>query len=153
VKPPKGRRRVACSIEIDAPVGPVFARWADFEQLPRLMDGVRRTQRIGEHRVLWDADISGRQVVWEAEIVESVPEKRIRWQSVWGAAHAGEVAFDPLPGNRTLVTVDITYRPNGLVERLGARLGFVKARIQGDLARFRRGVEISVPDRRKETKR
>jgi uncharacterized membrane protein len=137
----RGVHRVQCSIEIDTDVETVFAEWSRFEGLPWLMDGVRRTKRIGERRILWDADVAGRQLVWEAEIVELVPDKRIRWESRWGAPNAGEVDFERLPGGRTRLSVDLRCWPRQGLERLGARLGLVKRRIRRDLAQFRRLVE------------
>lgn len=136
-----GSRRARCSIEIGADVDRVFRQWTRYEELPRLMEGVRRTRRIDERRILWDVDVFGRQVVWEAEIVESVPSERIRWATRSGASHAGEVAFDELDGDRTRVRVDVCYRPEGVLERVGARLGLVAARIRRDLERFRSVLE------------
>jgi uncharacterized membrane protein len=137
----RGAHRVQCSIEIDADVGRVFAAWSRFEGLPLLMDGVRRTKRIGERRILWDADVAGRQLVWEAEIVELAPEKRIRWESRWGAPNAGEVSFEALPGSRTCLSVDLRCWPRQGLERLGARLGLLRRRIRRDVEQFRRLVE------------
>lgn len=119
----------------------VFARWSRCEDFPGLMESVRRTKRIDERRSLWDVDILGRQVVWEAQLVESVPQERIRWASSWGAPHAGEVRFEALAEGGTRVSVAIEYRPRGLVEQLGARLGVVDLHVQRDLALFRRSVE------------
>jgi uncharacterized membrane protein len=129
------------SIRIAAPVGEVFARWSRVEDFPRVMESVRRTKRIDERCVLWDADILGRQVVWEARILESVPGKRIRWTSRSGAYNAGEVRFEPLAEDRTLLCVEIEYRPRGLIERLGASLGLVDFHVRRDLELFRRFVE------------
>lgn len=134
-------QRVRCTVEIRAPVDQVFDQWSCFEQLPQLVDGVRRTRRIDERRILWDAEVAGRQVVWEAEIVELVPGKRISWESRWGAPNAGEVSFDELPGDCCRMTVDIVYQPRGPAERLGSRLGLLRSRIQRDLVQFRRFVE------------
>lgn len=134
-------RRVRCSIEIDAEIARVFDHWSRFESLPRWMDGVRRTKQIGDRRVLWDVDVSGRQVVWEAEILECVPGKRIRWESRWGAPNAGEVSFEALPDRRTRLTVDLRFRPRDWLERIGARLDLVGSRIRRDLDQFRRCVE------------
>jgi uncharacterized membrane protein len=96
-KDPLGCFTLRESIEIDEEVETVFAHWNRFEDFPLFMESVRRTKRIGEQRVLWDTDIAGRQVVWEARIVESVPEKLVRWESSWGAPNSGEVRFDALP--------------------------------------------------------
>lgn len=139
--PGRGMRRARHAIEIDADVERVFGQWSRLEDLPRIMEGVRHVQRIDARRSLWDVDIAGRQVVWEAEVVECVPLKRIRWASRRGAANVGEVAFEELPGGRTLLTVDLCYGPRGFLEGLGARLGLVDRRIEADLARLRHAVE------------
>jgi uncharacterized membrane protein len=132
--------RVARSIDIDADVERVFALWSRYEDFPRVMENVRRVKRIDD-RVLWDVDIGGRQVVWEARIVETVPGKRIRWQSSWGASHSGEVRFAWLPGARTRLVVEIEFRTRGLLEYLGARAGLVDTHVGRDLDRFRRFAE------------
>lgn len=134
-------RRVTCSIDIDADTETVFEQWTHFDRLPRILDGVRRTKRIGDRRILWDADVVGRQVVWEAEIVECEPGKRVRWVSCWGAHNAGEVQFEPLPAGGTLMTVDFHFAPRGPIEALGARLGLLRLWVQRDLEHFRRHVE------------
>ena len=137
----RGTRRVRCSIDIDVEVATVFDRWSRFESLPQWMDGVRRTKQIGDRRVLWDADVAGRQLVWEAEILECVPGKRIRWESRWGAPNAGEVTFEALSDRRTRLTVDLRFRPRDWLERIGARLDLVGSRIRRDLDQFRRCIE------------
>ena len=136
-----GSFRIDASTEVDAPVAEVFARWSRFDELPRCMESVRRTKRIGERCVLWDVDILGRQLVWEARIVESLPEKRIRWTSRWGARHVGAVSFEPLSDARTRIRVEIEYQPRGLIERLGAWLGVVDLHVRRDLDLFRRSLE------------
>jgi len=133
--------RLEASIDVAAPVAEVFARWSRVEDFPRLMESVRRTKRIDARCVLWDVDILGRQVVWEARILESVPGKRIRWTSRSGAYNAGEVSFEALDEGRTRMDVVIEYRPRGLIERLGASLGLVDLHVRRDLELFRRFVE------------
>jgi uncharacterized membrane protein len=138
-----GTLRTRCSIEIDAAVPEVFGAWSRFEELPRWTAGLRHAKRIDARHILWDAEIFGHQVVWEAEIVELVPDKRIRWASCRGAPNAGEVTFEELPGGRTRVSVDVRYRPQGFLERTGARLGLLTLRIRRDLDRLRRVVEAA----------
>ena len=129
------------SIEIDADRERVFARWTGYEDLPRLMESVRRVKCIDARRLLWDVDVAGRQVVWEARIVELNPGRLVRWTSSWGAPHAGEVRFAAIPGGGTRIGVEIEYRPRGLLERMGARLGLVDAHVGRDLACFKRFLE------------
>ena len=124
----------------------VYAHWSRYEDFPRVMDSVRRVKRIGEQRVLWDVDIAGRQVVWEARIVEVVPHKLIRWESCWGAAHSGVVRFDELPDCETRLCVEIDLEPGSWLERIAARLGLVDAHVARDLARFRLYLGSLPPD-------
>ena len=135
------RTRYSTSIDIDAPVAVVFACWDRVEDFPRVMENVRRTKRIDEHTVLWDVDMLGRQLVWEARVLEREPDKRIRWTSRWGAPNSGEVRFEPLPGERTRLSLDLSYQPRGVLERLGARMGVLDHHVHRDLLMFRRYVE------------
>lgn len=140
-KNPLGHFTLRESIEIGDRVDGVFAHWNRYDDFPRFMDNVRRTKRIDEQRLLWDVDIAGHQVVWEARIVEVVPEKLIRWESSWGASNFGEVRFEALSDARTRLTVDIEYRPRGSLEHLGARIGLAEHHVRHDLERFRQHVE------------
>lgn len=138
--------RVARSVDIDAPVERVYSRWIRYEDFPRLMQSVRRTKRIDERCVLWDLDIGGHQILWEAHIVENVPGERIRWDSRWGALNHGEVRFEALSGGRTRLVIEIHYSTRSWLEWLGARLSLVDAELSRDLARFRQHVEGLPPD-------
>ncbi len=140
-KDPLGCFTLRESIEIDEEVETVFGHWNRFEDFPRFMESVRRTKCIGENRVLWDVDIAGRQIVWEARIVESVPEKLVRWESSWGAPNSGEARFDALSDGRTRLTVSIEFRPHRVLEHLGARFGLPDLHVRRDLERFAHFVE------------
>lgn len=129
------------SIEIDAPVTTVFSRWTRYEELPLLTRSVRRIKCIDASQILWDAEVGGRQVVWEARVVEEVPQKLVRWESRWGASHRGEVRFEALGDGRTRLEVEIVFRPRGLIERLGARLGLMDLHLRRDLECFRYALE------------
>jgi uncharacterized membrane protein len=140
-KSPLGRFTLRETVDIHQDVACVFACWNRFEEFPRFMESVRRTKRIDERRVLWDIDIAGRQVVCEAHIVESIPAKLIRWESSWGAGNSGEVRFEALPNERTRLTVAMEFRPQKLLDRLGALFGVVDDHVHRDLERFRGFVE------------
>lgn len=140
-KNPRGRFTLREAIEIDDDVESVFAQWNHIEEFPRFMDSVRRTKRIDGQRVLWDVDIAGRQIVWEARIVELVPAKLVGWESSWGAPNEGEVLFEELTSGRVRLTVSIEFRPQGALEHLGARIGLVDQYVSRDLRRFRHHVE------------
>jgi uncharacterized membrane protein len=138
---PLERFHVRQSIETDAPVESVYALWIHYEDFPHLTESVRHTKCVGEHRVVWDIDIKGRQVVWEAQIVEAVAQELVRWESRWGARNSGTVRFERFPGDRTRLTVEIEYERQGFVEHLGSRCGVVDHCAQSDLDRIRNFAE------------
>jgi uncharacterized membrane protein len=53
-----------------------------------------------------------KKIEWDSEILADEPGKRITWRSIGGDSNnAGEVIFEPAPGNRgTLVTVLQEFR-------------------------------------------
>lgn len=137
----KRDREIRCSIDIASDPKHVLARWMRFEQLPQVLEGVRRVKRIAGERLLWDVDILGRQVVWEARIVAIEAGRSVAWESTWGALNAGELRVEALPGRGTRLLVVIRYQPGGLLERMGARLDLPGHQIRRDLSLFKRFLE------------
>lgn len=136
------------TLEVAAPPALVFEYWVRYEEFPAFMESVRRTKCIDERRVLWDIDVMGRQIVWEARITRIVPNRVVRWESTWGASHAGEVRFEALAEGRTRLTAEIDYRPRGLLQQLGARVALLDLHVRRDLERFRSFVEQRARDER-----
>ncbi len=134
-------RHLHWSIEVDTAVESAFALWRRIEDLPLILDCIRRVMWVDDRRALWDADILGRQVVWEARIVESTPNKTLAWESIWGTPNAGIVHFEPLSAQRTRMTVEISFQPRGFIERLGVRFGILGTVVQRDLERFKKMAE------------
>jgi membrane protein len=79
-------------------------------------------------------------------VIDQLPDARISWQSRSGTpAHEGAVVFRPLRPDRTRVTVELSWQPGGLFDRIGHRLGLVERQVQKDLEAFKRHVESSPP--------
>jgi uncharacterized membrane protein len=125
------------SIEVEAPVNKVYNQWTQFEDFPKFMQGIEEVKQLDNKRLHWVAEIAGKRKEWDAEIFEQVPDQKIAWRSTSGAANAGIVSFQPLASDRTNVTVRMEYEPEGAIENVGAALGAVGTRIEGDLKRFR----------------
>ena len=125
------------SIEVEAPLNKVYNQWTQFEDFPKFMQGIEQVQQLDDKRLHWVAEIGGKKKEWDAEIFEQVPDQKIAWRSTSGAPNAGIVSFRPVAANRTQVTVRMEYEPEGAIENLGAALGAVGTRIDGDLKRFR----------------
>jgi uncharacterized protein YndB with AHSA1/START domain len=129
------------SIVVNAPLRVVYNQWTQFEEFPLFMEGVEEVRQEGDKRLLWKAKIAGKDKQWEAEITEQVPDKRIAWVSVDGTPNAGEVTFDLMESERTLITLTMEYEPEGFLETAGDVLGIPSSQIEEDLKRFRDFIE------------
>ncbi len=129
------------SVEVDVPVRTAYDQWTQFEEFPRFMEGVEEVRQIDDKRMRWKASITGKTEEWDAEIVEQTPDQVVAWKSTSGAENSGAVSFMSLGPNRTRVTVRIGYEPEGIVETVGDKLGFVSRRVEGDLGRFKAFIE------------
>ena len=63
------------------------------------------------------------------------------WTTENGTHQAGVVTFHRIADNTTRVTLQLDYDPQGLVEKAGDALGFVKRRVEGDLKNFKEFIE------------
>ena len=138
--------RIQERIEVEAPVTTVYNQWTQFESFPQFMEGVERVVQLDDTTLDWTASIGGQRRRWQARITDQVPDQRIRWESMAGARNDGMVAFEPQGPGRTRVDLVVDVEPEGPVESAGDALGVVKARVAGDLRRFKdfiegRGVE------------
>ena len=121
---------IETSIEVDVPVRTAYNQWTQFEEFPRFMEGVREVLQLDD-----------RHLRWCAEIAEQIPDERIAWHSTSGAANAGVVTFHYLAPEKCRVMLQMKYDPHGFVENVGDALGAAKARIKGDLERFKQFIE------------
>jgi len=129
------------SVEVQAPVRSVYNQWTQFEEFPRFMEGVERVVQQGDKNLHWEAEVGGKQKVWDAVISEQVPDKRVAWTSTSGDDNSGVVTFHFLDDAKTRVTLQLTYDPEGFVETAGDKLGFMSRRVEGDLERFKEFIE------------
>lgn len=132
---------IETSIDVNVPVRTAYNQWTQFEDFPRFMEGVREVRQLDDRRLLWRAEIAGKEKTWEAEISEQIPDARVAWHSTSGARNAGVVTFHHLTPEKTRVMLQMEYDPEGFVENVGDALGAAKLRITGDLERFKQFIE------------
>jgi uncharacterized membrane protein len=132
---------VNTSIEVNVPVRTAYNQWTQFEEFPRFMDGVKEVRQLDDRRIHWKAEIGGRDKEWDAEITEQIPDQRIAWKSIGGAMNQGMVTFEPVSSTKSLVELNISYEPEGVVETVGDETGTVTMRVKKDLERFKAFVE------------
>jgi uncharacterized membrane protein len=129
------------SIEVNVPVSVAYNQWTQMEQFPLFMEGVEEVRQLDDKRMHWKASIAGKTEEWDAVITEQIPDEVIAWASTTGAENSGMVHFMPSGPNKTRITLVIGYDPEGMVETIGNKLGFVDRRVEGDLNRFKKFIE------------
>jgi uncharacterized membrane protein len=101
--------RLEESVQIGKPAEEVFRAWSNLAQLPGLVGFIHEVRDYGT-RSHWVARVEGRQVEWDAELIQNIPNQALGWKSVSGPKHTGRISFSPL-GNDTLVHVVMNYAP------------------------------------------
>lgn len=129
------------TVEVAVPVRTAYNQWTQFEEFPRFMEGVESITQVSDTLTHWKIKIGGIEREFDAEITEQHPDERVAWHSVGGTDHAGVVTFHRLGDDLTRVTLQLDTTPEGLVENLGDKLGLVKHRAKGDMARFKEYIE------------
>lgn len=129
------------SIDVNIPVRRAYNQWTQFEHFPQFMEGVKEVRQLDDTHLLWRAEIGGKDQEWEAVISEQTPDQRVAWHSVAGAEHAGVITFHYIEPEKTRVTLQMDYDPEGMVETVGDALGFVTRQVQNDLERFKEFME------------
>jgi uncharacterized membrane protein len=125
------------TIEVDAPVSKVYNQWTQFEEFPRFMEGVEEVRQLDDKHLHWVAKIGGRKKEWDAEIIEQVPDRRIAWRSTSGTPNDGAVSFQPIDQGHTMITLQMSYEPQGAMEKAGDSLGLLTRKVETDLRRFK----------------
>lgn len=106
------------AITVNKPRDELFRIWRNLENLPRFMKHLQRVdvdEAKDDGRSHWVAKAPfGREVEWDAEIVEERENEFIAWRSLPGSAvdSMGSVEFTDAPAGRgTIVNVSMQYNP------------------------------------------
>ena len=133
--------KVQKSITVDVPVSTAYNQWTQFEEFPQFMGGVNKVEQLDDKRLHWVAEIAGVKREWYANILEQRTDEKIAWAATEGATNAGAVTFAANGASRTLVTLDLEYEPQGLVEKAGDALNIVERQAESDLEKFKEFIE------------
>ena len=134
---------IKASIDVHVPVSTAYNQWTQFEQFPKFMESVESVTQIDDTHLAWAANIGGARREWQAEIMEQVPDQKIAWRATSGNGPNGLVLFEQLGPDSTLVTVEMSYEPDGLMQQLGAKVGLDSRQVDADLERFKQLVETT----------
>ena len=136
-----GSSFVEDTIEVDVPVRTAYNQFTQFEEFPRFMQGVEEVRQLDDTHLQWRARVAGKEESWQSEITFQVPDRRIAWRSTSGPENSGVATFESLGENRTRVTLRMSYRPPGLLEKVGDALGAVKLELSSNLRNFKQFIE------------
>lgn len=140
--------RVEKSITINKSAAELYQFWRNLENLPQFMEHLVSVQRLDNVRSHWVAKAPmGKQVSWNAEIINDVENRLIAWKSLPNADvdNVGSVNFEELSGGRgTVVRVLLEYSPPAGV--LGATVAKLfhedpAHQVEEDLRRLKRKIE------------
>jgi uncharacterized membrane protein len=131
-------KRIEKSIEIKAPLRQVYDQWTQFEAFPLFMPGVLNVRQMDERHVFWQVEVLGREIEWEAEIYEQIPDCLIAWRSILGRPHSGAIFFEAVEDDLTRLRVIIEYQLQSTAEKVCDWLGMVQKRVERDLKQFKK---------------
>ena len=136
------------SVTVNAPVHQVYELFTHFNDFPKFMSFVKEVTYLDDQTSHWVAEVVG-QHEWDAINDNWVKNQQIKWHSINGLENSGQVTFQPLDANQTLVDVVISYNPpagilGDIVENLGAGSSF-EAKLQHDLDNFAQMVAQAPP--------
>ena len=129
------------SIEVHVPVSTAYNQWTQFETFPEFMEGVEEVHQVDDTHLHWKAKVMGRQMEWDAEISEQVPDQKIAWHAVGGKGNAGAVTFHRIDDSTTKVMLQMETHPENVVEKVGDMVGVLSRQVTNDLERFREFIE------------
>ncbi|MCU1522626.1 MAG: cyclase [Arthrobacter sp.] len=127
------------SIEVDVPVS--TAQWTQFETFPEFMKGVESVDQIDETSLQFRVEVAGVRREYFAQITEQTPDRKIAWVSTDKPRNAGTVTFEPLGADRTRLSVELEWEPEGFVENMGSAVGADNRQVTADLGRFKEFIE------------
>ncbi len=138
------------NVTVHRPRGEVYGFWRDFSNLPQVMSHLERVEILSDERSRWVAKpIGGKEIEWEAKIINDRQDELIAWESLPGSSfsNAGTVRFEDAPGNRgTEITLKMQYSiPGGvLTKQLLTILGHSpEEQLKKELRRFKQFMEAS----------
>ncbi|HYZ30580.1 MAG TPA: SRPBCC family protein [Thermoleophilaceae bacterium] len=134
----KGRRMpVQQDLDIGAPLSTVYNQWTQFEDWPKFMHRLQSVSQEDDTHVAFKAKIWGISKEFKAEIVEQLPDERIKWRVTEGLTHQGVVTFHELAPRLTRVEVNLDVEPGSLIEKAARGMRHVKRAVRADMARFK----------------
>ncbi len=134
--------QVVESIDVDVDVTTAYNQWTQFESFPKFLSFVESITQIDDTHTHWKVNIAGVEREFDATITEQHPDERVAWNSTGGEEdHAGVVTFHRLSDTTSRVTVQLDWKAEGFLEKVGAVFGVDDHAIKADLKNFKKFIE------------
>jgi uncharacterized membrane protein len=140
--------KIERSVTINRSPQDLYTFWRDLENLPCVMSHLKEVAVHDQLRSHWvAAGPLGKEVEWEAEIVNERENEMISWKSLPESEieTAGSVRFTALPFDRgTQVTISLQYKPPGgrFIAKVASLFGQdMESRLIDDIYNFKRMME------------
>jgi uncharacterized membrane protein len=146
--PARQGEKVERTITIRRSPEELYHFWRDLENLPRIMDNVKKVEQRDAQRSHWVVNGPlGTELEWDAEIYNERANELIAWRSLPGGdvETAGSIHFNPSRQiGCTEVTLSMKYNPPA--GKVGAKLADwfgdgLQQKLDADLERFKHIVE------------
>jgi uncharacterized membrane protein len=128
-------------LDVRAPIGFVYAQWAQVEQWAHPTQSFEDVRRIDDERLMVRSMRGTGTMEWEAVIAEQVPEQHIRLESLPDAAWYAEVSFEKLDEELTRVALHIHDAPGVAGPEHTTLMLRMHYRLAADLRGFRQHIE------------
>lgn len=129
------------TVEVDVPVSTAYNQWTQFESFPHFMSSVESVQSLGDSRSHWVVKVAGAEREYDAEVTAQEPDKHLAWHSIGELKQGGKVSFEPLGPNSTKIHLELSWEPEGFVEKVGDMLGIDDTTVKKDLEAFKEFIE------------
>ncbi|HEY0694397.1 MAG TPA: SRPBCC family protein [Kribbella sp.] len=129
------------SVDVQVPVTTAYNQWTQFESFPKFMGGVEEVRQLDDTHTHWVTKMGGVKREFDATITEQHPDERVAWKSENGPKQAGVVTFHKLDDNRTRVTAQMDFEPEGIAEKAADKVGMIEGRVKDDMERFKQFIE------------
>ena len=133
--------RIEHTIEVNVPLHAAYNQWTQFEEFPRFMEGVREVKQLDDAHLHWRVDRNGREMEWDSEITDQVPDHHIAWRDTTGPGNSGSVNFYPVEEDKTRIQLVMETHPDVAPSDMAWAELTTSQRVEQDLARFKRLLE------------
>ncbi len=130
-------------VHISATVDQVFEAFTRYAEYPDFMKSVDQVLVDDTEPDLlhWHLSIATVPRIVVTRVRADRAAQRVEWRSEKGIENYGTVTLRTLDDGSTELSMVADYEPEGFLESVGAELGLISQRIEGDLGRFATYVE------------